>query len=551
MKAEDLKLEEVVAFGDGFIDLHGRRLVLHGLHAFAQFRKDLIETVGADHARCILTRFGYFWGNADAAAMTRIFKWDSLSERLRAGPRMHALQGAAKTYVKTLDLDEARGRLHMEVAWHESHAAEEHLISFPRSDAPVCWMLVGYASGYASFCMGKDVYFLEGKCRAKGDRICTAVGKDVESWGEEIKPHLSYYQACDIQKNILALTRELKQKTTELARQRTRLDSLTHATKTSTIEARSESFRRVLELANRVAPYDSSLLITGESGVGKEVLARHIHNLSPRASGIMQAVNCTALPETLLESELFGHKAGAFTGAMHDRIGIFEQAQKGTLFLDEIGEISHPMQVKLLRVLQAREIMRVGESRPRKIDVRIIAATNRNLEQAVRDGKFREDLYYRLRVIEVYIPPLRERKEDILPLARFFVQQFARRLKRPNLRLDAAALDFLQAYPWPGNVRELENAIERAAVLSRDAVIMPECLPPSVIHGAADVRVTSGMPERTLAQVEQDYIRSVLQVTGGNRARAARILGISAVTLWRRLKGAPDPLQRRMSTLRP
>jgi len=539
MRAEDLKLEELVHFADGAIVLHGRRLVLHALHSFAQFRKDLFAMVGPVQARRILTRFGYFWGNADAAAMTRIFKWESLAERLKAGARLLALQGVAKTYIRALDVDEAAGRFQMELAWHDSTESEEHLIAFERGERPACWMLCGYASGYASFCLGKDVHFIEDRCRAKGDRICTALGKDLESWGEEIKPHLPYYQACDIQQTILKLTRELKQKNLELERNRSRLDRLEQAVKACAVEARSEAFRRVLELSDRVAPYDSSVLITGESGVGKEVLARHIHGASPRADRPLLAVNCGALPETLLESELFGHKAGAFTGAVHDRIGIFEQAQKGTIFLDEVGDISHAMQVKLLRVLQAREIMRVGESRPRKIDVRVICATNQNLAQAIREGRFREDLYYRLRVIEIAIPPLRERKEDILPLARLFVAQFAKRLKMPGLRLDATALDYLQAYPWPGNIRELENAIERAAVLSRDGVILPECLPPTVLHAGSERPAAGDRPARTLDQVERDHIRAILALTGGNRTRAAQILGISNATLWRRLRDQP------------
>ena len=210
------------------------------------------------------------------------------------------------------------------------------------------------------------------------------------------------------------------------------------------VEVHSESFRRVLDLAGRAAPFDSSILITGETGVGKEVLARHIHKASARAAHQMLSVNCAALPESLLESELFGHKAGAFTGAIEDRAGLFEQARNGTLFLDEIGDISAAMQTKLLRVLQEHEIMRVGESRPRKIDVRVIAATNRDLDEAVRSGRFREDLLYRLRVIEIHVPPLRDRREDILPLARHFVEKFSRDLKLPGLRLDATCVDTLQ-----------------------------------------------------------------------------------------------------------
>ncbi len=540
MKADDLKLEELIEFSEGAVSLHGRRLVLHSIHAMAQSRKDLVEMVGLDQTRRILTRFGYFWGNADAAAMKRIFEWDSPAEWLAAGPRMHTLQGVAKVTVKSLDMDVAGGRFNMEVTWRDSGEAEEHLIEFGRSDGPVCWMLVGYASGYASFCMGKNVYFIEQKCKGKGNRICTAIGKDETSWGDELEPHLPYFQADDIQGKVRALTVELGRKTRELARQRKKLSRLERRLGPPLVEVRSESFGRVLDLGNRVAPFDTSVLITGETGVGKEVLARYIHRLSERADAPFLAVNCGALPETLLEGELFGHKAGAFTGATHDRIGLFEQADRGTIFLDEIGDISPAMQLKLLRVLQEREIMRVGESKPRKIDVRVIAATNRNLSQAAAEGTFREDLYYRLGVIEIEVPPLRDRPEDVLPLARHFVSQLSRKLKLPDLRLDATCVDYLQAYAWPGNVRELENAIERSAVLCKDAVIRPEDLPSHIVHARAS-RAGRGDPlTRTIAQVEQDHIQAVMELTNGNRTRAAEILGISPTTLWRKLKQIGD-----------
>ncbi|MBN1341452.1 MAG: sigma-54-dependent Fis family transcriptional regulator [Phycisphaerae bacterium] len=536
MKAEDLELEELVDFRDGALSLHGRRLVLHSLHAMAQSRKDLVEMVGLEQARRILTRSGYFWGNADAAAMKRIFKWQSLSEWLLAGPRMHALQGAAKVVVRSLEIDEAAGHFKMEVTWRQSGEAEEHLIEFGKSDNPICWTLAGYASGYATFCLGKDIYFIEQKCRGMGDRVCTAIGQDAASWGDELAPHLTYYQADDIQGKVKTLTVELRKKTQELAKHRERINLLERKSGTPFVEVRSESFSRVIDMANRVAPFDSSVLITGETGVGKEVLARYIHRLSDRAANPVVAVNCGALPETLLESELFGHKAGSFTGATHDRVGLFEQAAKGTIFLDEIGDVSAGTQLKLLRVLQEREIMRVGESLPRKIDVRVIAATNKNLAELARQGRFREDLYYRLGVIEIEVPPLRDRIEDILPLVRYFVGKLAERLKLPDLRLDSTCLDYLQAYHWPGNVRELENAIERAAVLCKDAVIRPEDFSSHIVHPQYHPRAEGDPLRRSLAEIEQEHIEMIMELTGGNRTRAAEILKISPTTLWRKLK---------------
>jgi len=288
----------------------------------------------------------------------------------------------------------------------------------------------------------------------------------------------------------------------------------------------------VMEIAARVALYDSSVLITGESGVGKEVVAREIHRLSPRSSGAFVGVNCSALPENLLESELFGHRRGAFTGAEQDRIGLFEQSLGGTIFLDEIGDISAGMQLRLLRVLQEREITRVGESKARRMDIRVVAATNRNLTEAIEAGRFRKDLYYRLGVVEIDVPPLRERPEDILPLARHFVKRMAAKLRIPRLKLDAACIDPLLSFRWPGNARELQNAIERAAVLSPDGIIRPEYLPAVVAKPALD----NSPPHRSLAAVESEHIRNVLRSVDGNRERAAEILGISTTTLWRRQK---------------
>jgi len=535
MRAEDLTLHEIVDFAEGRVSLHGRRLVLQDTYAFALLRKDLINMVGLEQARSLLSRFGHFWGEADAAAMKRIFEWDNLAEWLKAGPRMHALQGLVRPMVKALDFDQSRGFFHMEVVWHDSAEADQHLSELGPADHPVCWVLQGYASGYCSYCLGIPIYFREQRCRGMGDRVCMAVGKDETSWGDEIETCRSRFQTEDIRNKVQTLTVELRQKTQEIKQQRRRLALLEARAGSAFVEVHSDIFARVIELATRVAAYDSSVLITGESGTGKEVIARYIHKHSLHANGPFVAVNCGALPDTLLESELFGHTAGAFTGAVRERVGLFAEAHQGTILLDEIGDISPAMQVKLLRVLQTKEIMRVGDSKTRKVNVRVIAATNRTLAEEVEKGTFREDLLYRLRVIEIEVPPLRDRREDILPLARHFVQQFARRLKKPNLTLDGTCVDYLQAHTWPGNVRELENDIERGAILAHNDRILPEHLPLSIVHRRLQDAPANSLT-RTLAEVEHDHIEVILRLTNGNRTRAAGILGISQATLWRKLK---------------
>jgi len=298
--------------------------------------------------------------------------------------------------------------------------------------------------------------------------------------------------------------------------------------------ARSPAMRQLIDLALRVARVDSTVLLSGESGTGKERVASLVHHASSRAPGPFIAVNCGAITETLLESELFGHVKGAFTGALQERPGLFESANGGTLLLDEVGEVSPAMQVKLLRVLQEREIRRVGESTTRAIDVRVIAATNRDLAQEIAEGRFRMDLYYRLHVVELQVPPLRKRREDILPLARILLSEAAARLNRPVSELSSRAADQLLRYHWPGNVRELENAVERAVALAQGGLAEVEDLPEEVRQAIPVPLVAS--PVKHLEAVEKDYILAVLDLNGGNQARTAEQLGIGTATLYRKLK---------------
>ncbi len=292
--------------------------------------------------------------------------------------------------------------------------------------------------------------------------------------------------------------------------------------------------REVIALAERVAPADSTVLLLGESGTGKEVLARLIHTVSGRREGPFVALNCAALVETLLESELFGYEKGAFTGAQRARPGKFESAQGGTLFLDEIGELSPGFQSKLLRVLQERTFYRVGGTVPIRVDVRIVAATNQDLQKAIKEGRFREDLYYRIGVVTIAIPPLRDRKDDIPLLAHHFLERVRKRTKKIIRGIAAPALEALGRYAWPGNVRELENVIERAAILSDGTILEEKALPLEIRHPAS-APPPEGFPVN-LEEAEKMCVRRALEITGGKKGEAAKLLGVSWPTLNKKLR---------------
>ena len=302
------------------------------------------------------------------------------------------------------------------------------------------------------------------------------------------------------------------------------------------IIGRAPAFREALSMLEQVAPVKSTVLLTGESGTGKEVFTQAIHRLSPRAEGALVKVHCAALAEGLLETELFGHEKGAYTGAISSRKGRFELADGGTIFLDEIGEIPHATQVKLLRVLQEGEFERVGGSQTIKVDVRVVAATNADLQRAVAEGRFREDLFYRLNVITIEIPPLRERREDIPLLVQHFVEKYTKLTGKRRLKgITPEALDLLHGRDWPGNVRELENVIERAVVLATGDLIHEADLPPA--EGKEQPPET--IPFRVgqaLADLEREAIQRTLRAVGGDKDAAAKILGIGVATLYRRLK---------------
>ena len=294
--------------------------------------------------------------------------------------------------------------------------------------------------------------------------------------------------------------------------------------------------QRLLEMAKQIASTDTNVLITGESGTGKEMLARFIHTQSERSEKTFLAVNCGALQEDLLANELFGHQKGAYTGATEERAGLIEAADGGTLFLDEIAEMSLGMQVKLLRVIQEREVQRLGSTQAIPVDIRVITATHRDLRDEVAAGRFREDLYYRLDVVGLHLPPLSDRRDDIPLLAFYFLHKHSARMKRAVDDISPEAMETLVDYDYPGNIRELENIIERAVALARDRKLTITNLPQALVEKSVHVMREKGGRLPTLSEREADYIQFVLGRTGHNRTKAARVLGIDRVSLWRKLK---------------
>ena len=366
--------------------------------------------------------------------------------------------------------------------------------------------------------------------------VITAYGT-IESAVEAMKQGAFDYITKPFNRDELRLTLEKAIKMRRLEKENVELRAeVTDRYCFESIIGSSEKMKEVLDLAGRVAASDASLLITGESGTGKELLAKGVHFNSRRANGPFVAVNCAAIPEALIESELFGHVKGSFTGAVRDKEGKFELADGGTLFLDEIGDLRIDLQAKILRALQERAVDRVGGNKPVSVDVRVIAATNKDIERAVKEGAFREDLYYRLNVITLFIPPLRDRKEDIPVLAGHFLKKFN---TGADVRMDASALSALTAYGWPGNVRELENVIERASVLKRGSLITREELPAKLKKEKMGVEdLILNIPEQgiSLEELEKKLIIKALDKHKGNQTRAAEFLGITRPTLIYRME---------------
>src|SRR5688572_4590614 len=546
MAAPRLHLSELIDFlpDQGTIRLHQQRVVILSAAAMGLLRKEIIETIGAPTARRLLMRFGYADGYHDAVTLRdRAAAADPL-EAIRNGADLHTLEGIVQSRLVRAEYDPERGEFSADVEWQNSYEAEQHVHHYGPAEEPVCWSLVGYISGYASACLGQEVYFREQSCSGQGGSRCKVRGMDADRWGAHLADLRFDFQGADLSKEIERLRTAAKRQVSELARRERALEKrerevdllrariARHAAARNFV-AGGPAMQEVLELAARVAPLDTTVLVFGESGTGKEFIVRLIHDQSPRATGPFVSVNCAALTETLLESELFGHVRGSFTGAVRDKAGLFEVAAGGTLFLDEIGEVAPTIQAKLLRALQEREIRRVGSERNLKVNARVVAATNRDLRAAVEAGTFREDLYFRLGAFVITVPPLRDRREDIPSLVHDFLRRAATRVKKDVETVSADAMTALMNYRWPGNVRELEHAIERAVIVARGTSVKVRELPPEI---SQKTRQRPSDDSLDLQAQERAMIERALERFRGNRRQAAEALKISTVTLWRKMK---------------
>jgi len=443
---------------DGRIWLDDQRMLLVHAKALGALRKELIEHVGTDAARGFMTRMGYCAGVCDAQLARKVRYKSSINDMFVVGPQMHCLEGIGRSEVVRLEIDVERGIHYGEFLWSSSVEDEENMRHFLVDTEPACWMQTGYASGYSTEFMGRPVLYREVECMSMGQMSCRIVGKLVEDWDEESRKDMRFMVPTNIGSNPATLMRA-PCATARPAADTGGLDNPVGI---------SPGFSAVLHLLKKVAPTQATVLFLGESGVGKEVFARMLHRRSSRHAKPFVALNCAAIPENLIESELFGVERGAFTGANQSRPGRFERADGGTLFLDEVGTLSFGAQSKLLRVLQEGEVERVGDSSTRKVNVRIIAATNVDLREAVKAGNFREDLFFRLNVFPIRILPLRERREDIPLLMAHFLARFNHRHERHLTGFTQRAVDAMLSYDWPGNIRELENIIERGVILASD-----------------------------------------------------------------------------------
>jgi DNA-binding NtrC family response regulator/predicted hydrocarbon binding protein len=544
----DLKL----SLDKGEIHLSDQRMIMLHVGAMGSLRKELIETLGIERARGLLTRMGYASGVRDAKLSRKLMPHASDEELMMMGPKLHMLEGIVKVSPIKIDIDIENGKYFGDLIWEHSYEADEHIEQFGVHTESVCWTQIGYATGYTSEIVGRFILYKEPECCGKGDRHCRNVGKPVEDWGDNVEEDLKYFNPDHIADQLLKLQEEV-------AHLRYSLDE---ETAIGDMVGSTPPFLQTCKMLKKAGESNVTVLLLGETGVGKEMFARALHNISSRAEKSFVAINCAAIPEELIESELFGVEKGAYTGAQHSRPGRFERAHGGTLFLDEVGELSPAAQVKLLRVLQEGEFERIGDSRTRKVNVRLVAATNVDLQQAVDAGKFRADLYYRLNIFPILIPSLRERRDDIPALVERFLEKYNALHGKRTTGITDQALDALKGYDWPGNIRELENMIERGVIIAaNDSHIDHANLFPCVNIeqpaakfqlGAAPKPMESEAPtpplglssmveqildqKIPLAEIEAGLINNAVNRAKGNLSSAARMLGLSRPQIAYRLK---------------
>lgn len=448
---------------DGRIWLDEQRMLLLHAKAFGTMRREMIECLGLDVARRLLTRMGYQAGTQDAQMARKVRSKNSLKDIFIVGPQMHCLEGIGLSEPVRLEFDVEKGKHYGEFVWTHQVEDEEHARHFPIGTDPSCWMNVGYASGFSTEFMGRQILYREVECQSMGQSACRIVGLPVEEWGSEAAEDLQHLMPVALRSPGPGVTASPANPSAPTAEGQP---------DPSQAVGISPGFNSVAHMVQRVAPTNATVLFLGESGVGKEVFARMLHRLSSRRDKPFVAVNCAAIPEQLIESELFGAERGAYTGATQGRAGRFERADGGTLFLDEVGTLSTAAQGNLLRALQEGEIERLGDTQTRVVNVRVIAATNADLREEVAAGRFREDLFFRLNVFPIRVTPLRERREDIPLLMTHFLGKFNRLHGRRLTGFTQRAVDAMMSYEWPGNIRELENVIERGVILASENTVI-------------------------------------------------------------------------------
>lgn len=518
----------------GHIWLGQNRMFLLHTAAFGELRNSLIENFGTEYAKAIFLRMGFKSGQQDAALAFKMYEEGDF-DVFHLGPELHAFEGITKSKVTDADIDWERGIFYGRALCQHSFEAEQHLRSFGIGDHAACWLMAGYASGYTTGFFKRFIVFKEVECACKGDDVCVMEGKPAEAWDDQ--DYVDLYRSDRVNKDLASIEEELK---TLRGSKRAAIPAQ------GNLVGESQGFKACFDTLSRAAKAPISVLILGETGVGKEVFARWLHDNSDRATAPFVPINCGAIPSELIEAELFGVSRGAFTGAQDSRPGKFERADGGTLFLDELGELSLAAQVKLLRVLQTGEVERLGDDKIRKVNVRLVAATNVNLNKLIEEGKFRSDLYYRLSAYPVEIPPLRERPSDIKLLVTAMIEKYAPAYGKQVKRISDEAIAELTHYDWPGNVRQLENVIERAVLLlPEDGVIGVEQLKiqteqKMVASVTSDGAITEDrnlchmdmydrLPDEALnlKQHEDRLVEVAMKRAGGNVSEAARILGLT------------------------